>query len=92
MESEKNDELWKIAQERVKFKQHLVTYILCNLFFVGLWFFANDNNDDYNGFWPIWPMLGWGFGLAMHYFRAYQTLNFFSTEKEYEKIKNKTEK
>ncbi len=59
------------------------------MFFVGLWFFANDSGDSSDGFWPIWPMLGWGLGLSMHYFRAYQTIGIFNPEKEYDKLKNK---
>jgi hypothetical protein len=55
--------LWQLAQKRASFKRHLVTYIIINVFFWGLWYFTRGRHDysyDY-GFlpWPVWPMLGW---------------------------------
>ncbi|MBP9213262.1 MAG: 2TM domain-containing protein, partial [Chitinophagaceae bacterium] len=41
-----------------------------------------------NSFWPIWPIIGWGIGLAFSYLDAYESNNFFSTQKEYETLKN----
>jgi len=34
-------------------------------------------------------MLGWGFGLAIQYFDAYESGNIFSAENEYKKLKTK---
>ena len=40
--------------------------------------------------WPIFPMLGWGIGLAIQYMKAYHIFGESSLEqKEYEKLKAK---
>jgi len=43
------------------FKTHLTLYLLVNLFLIGIW---GASGGGY--FWPIWPLLGWGIGLAVH--------------------------
>lgn len=86
----KDPELWEIAQKRAEFKSHLLSYIIVNGFFWALWFFSGDRNDN-NEFapWPVWPMLGWGIGLAFHYAGAYVFPKSNLVEKEYQKLKNK---
>ena len=37
----------------------------------------------------MWPILGWGIGIAIQYAHAYGNMEMFSTEKEYEKLKKK---
>jgi hypothetical protein len=39
-----------------------VIYVLVNSLLVVIW--AVTNEGTY--FWPMWPLLGWGIGLAMH--------------------------
>jgi hypothetical protein len=36
----------------------------------------------------MWTLLGWGLGIAFQYAGAYHGNQPFSTEKEYEKLKN----
>lgn len=86
---EKDKQLWEIAKKRASFKQHLITYLLVNAFFWVLWFL--NGNRHYGGGvpWPVWPMVGWGIGLASHYFGAYVYPKDNSVEREYEKLKNK---
>ena len=84
--NQNDDVLWKIAKKRASFKWSLSSYIIVNTFLVGVWYFTSGM-DSY--FWPIWPMLGWGIGVAMHYFDAYHGNNVFSVQKEYDKLKNK---
>ena len=43
------------------FKTHLTFYLLVNVFLIGIWAASGAGY-----FWPIWPMLGWGIGLAAH--------------------------
>ena len=43
------------------FLSHLAVYVVMSVFFVGLWF---QTGAGY--FWPIWPILGWGIGVASH--------------------------
>src|SRR5918999_1922509 len=42
-------------------KVHFTIYALVNLMLIGIWAASGGGY-----FWPIWPMLGWGIGVAMH--------------------------
>jgi Domain of unknown function (DUF1707)/2TM domain len=55
------------ARARAAFQRHLFTYLWVNGLLVVIW--ALTNFRGY--FWPVWPMLGWGIGLASHAFSAY---------------------
>lgn len=87
MDNLHNNELWETARRRAAFKKSLTAYFLVNAFLVGIWYFTTGGNSRH--FWPIWPILGWGFGLAFQYANAYMGTQIFSAEKEYEKLKNK---
>lgn len=54
------------AVKRIKAKrefwQHVVVYVLVNGLLVVVWWQTNAGTH----FWPMWPLLGWGIGLAMH--------------------------
>ena len=52
-----------------------------------MWYFTGGR--DYNDRlpWPVWPMLGWGIGIAFHYASAYVTPKGNAVDKEYEKLK-----
>ncbi len=58
------------AQKRVKkkkeFYQHLASYIA-----VGLFFFLLNAATSFGDWWFYFPMLGWGIGLAIHYFSVF---------------------
>ncbi len=82
---EKDESLWRIAKKRASFKWSVLSYVLVNSMLVVIWYVSSGVNSY---FWPVWPMLGWGFGIAMQYFEAYHGHNIFSTEKEYQKLKN----
>lgn len=86
----KDELIWKQARRRVAFKRSLAMYCIVNAFFWALWFFG-DTGDVYESKvpWPIWPMLGWGIGIAMQYYKAYMSDEPGAVEKEYEKLKNK---
>ncbi len=43
------------------FRTHAMYYALVMVFLVLIWLMTSRGY-----FWPIWPMLGWGFGLAAH--------------------------
>src|SRR4051794_14107468 len=40
---------------------HLTVYALVNLFLIAIWAVSGGGY-----FWPIWPILGWGIGVAAH--------------------------
>jgi len=85
LHNNQEDELWLIAKRRAKFKKELITYILVNSF---LWCVYLITNGHSRIPWPLWVMLGWGIGLALKYVEAYHGKSWFSTEQEYEKLKN----
>lgn len=85
----KDEQLWEIAKKRAGFKTSLASYFFVNSFLVAIWFFSSGHNAY---FWPIWPMLGWGLGLAFQYYGAYHGTRVFSAEQEYEKLKQETNK
>jgi len=80
----RDERLWEIAKKRAAFKQHASVYFFVNAFLVAIWFFTSGPRSY---FWPMWPMLGWGLGLAFQYFDAYNNNKKFSAEEEYEKLK-----
>ena len=44
------------------FRAHALSYGLVMALLVAIWLITSPGGY----FWPIWPMLGWGFGLAAH--------------------------
>jgi hypothetical protein len=90
MESEKDKLLWKEARKRVSFRNHLVTYIVINIFFWALWYFTDRRSDHHGLPWPTFCTLGWGFGLLWHFIAVYFLGNKVNrVEKEYQKLKDK---
>ena len=89
----KDPALWELAQKRAEFKGHLASYIIVNAFFWVLWYFTGRYIDHETMFpWPIWPMLGWGIGIAFHFAGAYISPKFNTVENEYQKLKNQQNK
>ncbi len=82
----KDNELWQIAKRRTAFKISAFSYVTVNLMLIAIWYFTSGPGSN---FWPIWPILGWGLGIATQYFHAYHGSEIFSSQKEYEKLKNK---
>ncbi|MBI2704567.1 MAG: 2TM domain-containing protein [Actinobacteria bacterium] len=58
------------AIRRLKAKKglqaNLVSYVVINAFLVAIWAVSGRGY-----FWPIWVILGWGIGLAMHAWSVY---------------------
>ena len=87
-EQQKDDRLWRTAQRRAEFKKSVFSYIIVNTFLWSVWWFTTGRQSGFNGYpWPIWVMLGWGLGLGMQYFKAYNGDKDSLTEQEYEKLK-----
>ena len=55
----------KAAIERLKtkrdFRENLVIYLVVNTMLVVIWAASGAGY-----FWPIWPIMGWGVGLAFY--------------------------
>lgn len=85
MNNENRDEmLWQMAKKRAAFKRSFSVYVMVNAFLIAVWYFSSGP-DPY--FWPVWPIIGWGFGILMQYLAAYQGNNIFTAEEEYERLK-----
>jgi len=86
-EQQKDEMLWGIAKLRAGFKASLISYFIINAMLNVIWYLSSGPNTYY---WPVWPMLGWGVGLAFQYFHAYHGNKFYNAEAEYNKLKNKS--
>ncbi|WP_238154431.1 2TM domain-containing protein [Ornithinimicrobium sufpigmenti] len=50
-------------EAKAEFRGHLTIYLLVMALLVGIWAFTTG----FSGFfWPIFPMMGWGLGVAIH--------------------------
>lgn len=56
----------KRVKEKKGFYSHLTSYLVVGSFF----FILNMITDPWD-WWFYWPMLGWGIGLASHYFKVF---------------------
>ena len=67
-----DDELRQQAIVRLKkkgdFRAHLLAYVTVNLFLVAIW--AVTSPDAF--FWPIFPIFGWGIGVAFNAWDAFR--------------------
>jgi hypothetical protein len=90
-QNQKDPQLWELAQKRASFKYHLATYLVMNAFFWILWYLKGQKMDDDDKWpWPVWPLLGWGIGLAFHFIGTYIVPKENLAEKEYDKLKKKS--
>jgi len=53
-------------KRKAEFRANLLAYVLVNSFLVVVWALTGA---DF--FWPVFPLLGWGIGLAFHAREAY---------------------
>ncbi|MHA8084123.1 2TM domain-containing protein [Aquirufa antheringensis] len=83
-----DQQLWAIARSRAKFKRSLGSYSIVIPFLWGIWFLTSQDKDINRIPWPIWPMLGWGIGLAIQYLKAYVIEVGSLEQREYDKLKN----
>jgi hypothetical protein len=69
------------AVERLKkkrdFRTHVFMYLVVNAMLVGIWAVTSDAEGF---FWPIFPILGWGIGVAGNAWDVYARKPF--TEEE----------
>ncbi len=82
------ENLRKVARERVEFKRHLVVYIVI-IGILGLINLVTSRHFP----WFLFPAGGWGIGIIFHFLAAYGSLGgAMSVEKEYQKLKKKQER
>jgi hypothetical protein len=51
------------------FRTHAFMYLIVNAMLVTIWAITGDGTGDF--FWPIFPILGWGIGLAANAWDVY---------------------
>ncbi len=57
-----------LREKKIDFKRHLRTYLVMSVFFIVL------DNVLPGSSWAIWPILGWGIGVAMQALSLYGPL------------------
>jgi len=67
-DTERREAAIRRLREKRDFWTHLFTYFAVNALLVVVWFITN--NGGY--FWPVWPIAGWGIGLAIHAFETFR--------------------
>ena len=55
------------ADMKLGFRAHLLAYLLVNTGLVAINLIETPNGY----FWAIWPIIGWGLGLAAHFVTVY---------------------
>lgn len=67
---DETNEVREAAIKRLKAKRefsgHVAVYLIVNVMLVLIWFISGRGY-----FWPIWPLAGWGIGLAVHGWQTY---------------------
>jgi hypothetical protein len=58
-----------LREKKIDFKRHFRTYLVMSVFFIALNTFGRSGT-----FWAIWPILGWGIGVAMQGLSLYGPL------------------
>ena len=53
-------------ETKLDFKTHVVVYVMVNALLITIWAMSG-----FGYFWPIWPIFGWGIGLASHAYAVY---------------------
>lgn len=84
----RDEKLWRTAAQRVKFRGHVMSYLLVNAFLWLLWYFTGQHERQDSIPWPAWVSLGWGFGLVMKYIKVYHLSTEDQVQKEYDKLRN----
>jgi hypothetical protein len=54
-------------RKRRGLQAHALAYAMVNLLFVAIWYFVSPHGF----FWPVFPMFGWGIGLAFNAWDVY---------------------
>ena len=70
------DKAIESLKRKREFQAHLLAYVLVNAGLVTIWAVTGRGF-----FWPVFPMLGWGIGLAFHAVEAYGGGGSFSEDR-----------
>jgi hypothetical protein len=65
--AQRREEAIKRIKAKNDFKIHLVVYLAVNSMLIAIWAFTGAGF-----FWPIFPIVGWGIGVVINGYVAYQ--------------------
>lgn len=69
-------------EERRGFMVHATAYVLVNILLVAInLILIAQTSDDF--IWFVFPLVGWGFGLAMHYLFGVRRMESNITERQH---------
>lgn len=66
MDENKYRQARKRVKKKKEFYSHLTSYLVMSAFF-----FLLNAATGFGNWWFYWPILGWGIGIAFHYFDAF---------------------
>ena len=71
-------------KKKQAFRAHLVTYVCVNILLVVIWAASGGGY-----FWPVWPIAGWGLGVAINAWDVYgrKGLSEEQIERETERLR-----
>ena len=61
MSEQQRQQAIRRIQAKRGFRVHFAVYLAVNALLVLIWAMTSASY-----FWPVWPMLGWGIGVAAH--------------------------
>jgi hypothetical protein len=67
-EQELRDQAVARLKKKRDFRGHVFIYVAVNAFLVVIWAITSGGDDF---FWPIFPILGWGIGVAANAWDVY---------------------
>ena len=65
-QDERRESAIRKLKEKQGFRGHLAVYVLVNTMLIVIWAATGAGF-----FWPIWPIAGWGIGLALNAYGVY---------------------
>ena len=65
-EGELREQAIRSLRKKHRFRRHAFVYVAVNAFLVGIWAVTGAGF-----FWPVFPILGWGIGLAANAWDVY---------------------
>ena len=66
MDETRRQEAIKRLKAKQDFRNHVAIYLMVNTMLVVIWALSGAGY-----FWPIWPIAGWGVGLAFNAYAVY---------------------
>ena len=64
----KNNSKTSAEAQKTDLYIHLFVYVVVNIFLFGINYFTKGDNGVW---WFYWPLMGWGFGLAVSAFATH---------------------